>query len=182
MSENWIEINLIFENQNLMINHCLETFVFVSSTILKAFTEMSVNNCSILKSVFDLKNQLFLGTGNGQFCDAIFSKTDKNDWPFPWELAVSAGNQLAVSPGTGHSAGNKGFPGIWPSGAWFPSGMASSRLKRPAERSERSERSGAGRFRRELAIPDGNLAERGHIPGNPVPQPNGVPGETDYNC
>ena len=89
-----------------MINHCLETFVFVSSTILKAFTEMPVNNCSILKSVFDLKNQLFLGTGNGQFCDAIFSKTDKNDWPFPWELAVSAGNQLAVSPGTGHSAGN----------------------------------------------------------------------------
>ena len=109
MSEIWIEINLIFENRNLMINHCLETFVFVSSTILKAFTEMPVNNCSILKSVFDLKNQLFLGTGNGQFCDAIFSKTDKNDWPFPWELAIPAGNQLAVSPGTGHSAGNQTY-------------------------------------------------------------------------
>ena len=75
------------------------------------------------------------------------------NWPFGW---------------------GAGFPGIWPSGAWFPSETASSRPKRPAERN------GAKRSGAELAVSDGNWpfqtgihAERGHIPGNPAPQPNG---------
>ena len=57
-----------------MINHCLKTFVFVLGRILKAFTGIVGNICSILESVFDLIYQLFLGTGNGQLFDAIFSK------------------------------------------------------------------------------------------------------------